>query len=97
MKYDPQVNDYVIWKNKYVEGWVYFKDHSYITIEQFTRLKDDQNYQACSLHRKERVLVVCHSWYWSELNYIKSRQSIYEEETVQTLENLGKSTGTKSI
>ena len=35
-KYEPQVNDYVIWdKGQYGtdEGWVYFKDDEYITIE----------------------------------------------------------------
>jgi hypothetical protein len=29
--YTPKVNDYVKWKN--LEGWVYFRDDEYITIE----------------------------------------------------------------
>ena len=32
--YEPKVNDYVQWENgKGVEGWVYFKDAMYLTIE----------------------------------------------------------------
>jgi hypothetical protein len=74
MTYEPQVNDYVIW-SKGVEGWVYFKDKEYITIEESVRPKDDINYQCCSIHRNERVLVVCYAESWKELKYIKSRPS----------------------
>jgi len=83
MNYDPQVNDYVKWTNKWtndVEGWVYFKDKEYITIEVSVRPKNCENYQACCLHRNERVLVVCYPEQWKELEYIKSRESVYEEE-----------------
>lgn len=79
MTYEPQVNDYVIW-SKGVEGWVYFKDKEYITIEASVRPKDRINYQCCSIHRNERVLVVCYPEQWKELVYIKSRESVYEEE-----------------
>jgi hypothetical protein len=77
MKYDPQVNDYVKW-TKGVEGWVYFKDKEYITIEQSVRPKNCENYQACSIHRNERVLVLCYNNEWEQLEYIKSRKSIHE-------------------
>ncbi len=79
MSYDPQVNDYVIW-SKGIEGWVYFKDKDYITIEVFVRPKDCENYEACCLHRNERLLVVCYRNQWEDLTYVKSRKSIYEEE-----------------
>ena len=79
MSYEPQVNDYVQW-TKGVEGWVYFKDKEYITIEQSVRPKNNENYLACSIHRNERVLVLCYASQWKELEYIKSRQSVYEEE-----------------
>jgi hypothetical protein len=79
MTYEPQVNDYVEW-TKGVEGWVYFKDREYITIECSVRPKDEINYQCCSLHRNERVLVVCYSEQWNQLEYVKSRKSRYEEE-----------------
>lgn len=79
MTYNPQINDYVIW-TKGIEGWVYFKDKEYITIEASVRPKDTENYQACSIHRNERVLVICYHNQWKDLKYVKSRESVYEEE-----------------
>ena len=78
MTYEPQVNDYVVW-TKGVEGWVYFKDREYITIEYVVRPKDEVNFECCPIHRNERLLVICYNGQWKELQYIKSRQSIYEE------------------
>lgn len=91
MNYSPQVNDYVKW-SKGVEGWIYFKCKQYITIEQSVRPKTSENYQACSIHRNERVLVICYNNQWNELKYIKSRNSVYEEEK-NNLEILGESIG----
>jgi hypothetical protein len=78
MTYEPNVNDYVVW-SKGVEGWVYFKDREYITIEYIVRPKDEVNLECCPIHRNERLLVICYQSQWKELQYIKSRQSIYEE------------------
>ena len=79
MNYEPQVNDYVTWNNgKGVEGWVYFKCKEYITIEQSIRPKDCENYEACCLHANERLLVLCYSNQWGQLDYIKSRETVYE-------------------
>jgi len=89
--YDPKVNDYVYWDHR-VEGWVYFKDKEYITIEMSVQPKDPENYRACKLHRNDRLLVLCYKKQWKELKYITSRESIYED-----LENVGESTGRKSI
>ena len=86
MSYDPQVNDYVTW-SKGVEGWVYFKDKEYITIEQSVRPKDTENYYACQIHRNERLLVICYRSQWKELIYVRSRKSRYEEE--DSLEMVG--------
>ena len=81
MTYDPQINDYVVWNNgKGVEGWVYFKGKEYITIEVSVRPKDTENYQACSIHANERLLVVCYPEQWNELEYVKSRESVYEKK-----------------
>ena len=77
MKYTPRINDYVKW-NKNIEGWIYFKGHEYITIEVYVRPKNTENYRACSLHRNERLLVLCYRNQWDKLTYIKSRNSIYE-------------------
>jgi hypothetical protein len=91
MSYDPQVNDYVIW-TKGVEGWIYFKDKKYLTIEKSVRPKNDENYQACSLHRNERVLVLCYHDQWNELQYVKTRESIYETKK-NNMEIMGKIIG----
>lgn len=77
MSYVPKVHDYVIW-TKGIEGWVYFMDKKYITIETSVRLKDKENYQAAPIHTKERLLVVCYEHQWKELQYVKSRKSIHE-------------------
>jgi len=79
MEYDPKVNDYVKW-TKGVEGWVYFKDKEYITIEYVVRPKDEVNYECCPIHANERLLVLCYPEQWKELEYVKSRKSRYEEE-----------------
>ena len=47
--YKPKVNDYVKWKD--LEGWVYFYDDSYITIE--IAVKD----KACSIGKIGRAHV----------------------------------------
>lgn len=77
--YEPQVNDYVKW-TKGVEGWVYFKDNEYITIEIGVKPKNRENYEACSIHRNDRLMVLCYHSQWKELEYVKSRESKYEEE-----------------
>lgn len=79
MTYEPKINDYVKW-SKGVEGWVYFRCEEYITIEYIVRPKDELNYRDCSIHANERLLVVCYSEQWNQLEYIKSRTSIYEED-----------------
>jgi len=90
MSYEPKVNDYVKWK-KGVEGWVYFKDREYITIEYVVRPKDKENYECCPIHANDRGLVVCYPEQWKELEYVKSRKSKYEEE--DCVEMVGKSIG----
>ena len=94
MTYTPNVDDYIIW-TKGVEGWVYFKDKEYITIEVNVRPKDTQNYKACSIHRNERLLVLCYKNQWNELIYVKSRKSKYEEEK-NNMETVGESTWSES-
>lgn len=78
MSYVPQVNDYIIWK-PHLKGWVYFKTKDYITIETSVWQKDDENYAYCSLHRNDRVLVLCYRDQWNELKYVKTRKCKHEE------------------
>jgi|LakMenEpi03Aug12_release.lakeMendotaPanAssembly.Ray.scaffolds.fasta_scaffold76684_2 hypothetical protein len=77
--YEPQVNHYVKWK-PHIEGWVYFKDNDYITIEIGVKPKNEENYEACSIHRNDRLMVLCYHNQWKELTYVRSRESIYEEK-----------------
>jgi len=77
--YKPCLNDYVQW-TKGVEGWVYFADKDYVTIETYVFPKDEQNVQACSLHRNNRVLVLCYKEQWNQLKYLGYRTDKYSEE-----------------
>lgn len=78
MTYIPQVNDYVKWE-KNIEGWVYFKCSQYITIEALVRPKSEENYCHSTIHRNERLLVICYRNQWRELEYIQSRKSINDK------------------
>ena len=94
MTYDPQVNDYVIW-SEHVQGWIYFKDQEYLTIEVGVKPKTQENYEACSLHRNDRLLVICYHQQWKELTYVKSRKSVHEKEK-KYVEMVGESIGGES-
>lgn len=72
MSYNPKVDDYVLWKNE-IEGWVYFKCVNYITIEELVRPKDPNDYIHSSIHRNERLLILCYNNQWNELTYSHSR------------------------
>jgi len=80
--YIPQVNDYVQWnKGKFsVEGWVYFKDKDYLTIETKVTPKHPEDLPHGTYHRNERSLVVCYPESWKDLKYVKTRNDIYEEK-----------------
>jgi hypothetical protein len=82
MSYVPKVNDYVRWnKEKHcVEGWVYFMDNSYLTIEIQTKPKHPEDIPYGTHHKKERTLVVCYPESWSQLSYVRSRNCVYEEK-----------------
>jgi hypothetical protein len=97
-EYKPKVNDYVIWHTypTPISGWVYFADKSYITIEMGTSPKDDENIRACPIHKNNHILVVCYPEYWNQLEYVKSRKSIYDQEE-EFVEMVGKSTGREGI
>jgi len=80
--YTPEVNDYVKWiKGKFsVEGWVYFKDSSYLTIEIGVKDKHSDDVEHCPIHSKYHTLVVCYPESWKQLQYVKSRTDKYEEK-----------------
>lgn len=71
MSYTPRIDDYVKWKN--VEGWVYFVDQDYITLEISVKDKPDN---LVKMHKKVHCLIVCYRHAWHELEYVKSRSVI---------------------
>ena len=75
--YLPRVDDYVKWNhNGHVdEGWVYFVGDEYLTIEVSVKDKPKCEYTKEEKHKKVHCLVVCHNWYWNELEYVKNRRS----------------------
>jgi hypothetical protein len=81
-KYTPEINDYVLWEREKfpVEGWVYFKDSDYVTIEIGVRCKDEDDIQNCPIHEKTHTLVVCYPEFWHQLKYVKTRNCVYEKK-----------------
>lgn len=79
--YKPKVNDYVKWV-KGVEGWVYFFDQEYITIETQVIPKNPINIQHCHLHKNTHLLVLCYREQWKELDYIGYRTDKYSETII---------------
>jgi len=82
MHYTPNVDDYVLWnKGKFsVEGWVYFKDTAYLTIETKVTPKHPEDLPNGTHHQNERTLVVCYPESWKDLTYVRSRADKYEEK-----------------
>ena len=77
MMYSPQVDDYVKWTTtlgNVHEGWVYFADREYITIELSVKDKSEQSYKDSPIHRKIHSLLLCQHYYWDQLEYIKDRR-----------------------
>ena len=74
--YIPKVNDYVIWdKGEYGkdEGCVYFYSEEYITIETSVKPKPKDDYQKNPMHKMIHTLLLCHSQFWKDLQYVKTR------------------------
>ena len=75
--YTPKVDDYVKWNRstgQVDEGWIYFVDDDYITIETGVRDKPNCQYTQIERHKKIHTLIVCHNWYWHQLEYLKTRR-----------------------
>ena len=93
LKYEPQVNDYVIWTTELGmihEGWVFFKSdppvakrgwitpQEYITIEIGLKEKPECQYKKNNPHKYIHVLLCCYKTQWKELRYVKQRKSKYD-------------------
>jgi hypothetical protein len=80
--YIPKLHDYVIWTRStgtINQGWVYFVDEDYITIETAVRDKPNCQYTINEKHKKIHTLVLCHKVYWNQLKYLKERSDHYDE------------------
>jgi len=77
MSYEPNVDDYVTWK-KDLQGWIYFKDKQYVTIEISVTPRHDNDIGHTPFHSNDRLLVLCYRDQWKELSYVKSRKSRYQ-------------------
>ena len=81
--YKPQVDDYVKWNCEYtpIEGWVYFVDNEYITIEVGVKDKPDD---LVHFHKKTHCCVLCFHQNWHELEYVKNRRNdqLLQEDTI---------------
>ena len=86
--YSPQLDDYVKWTDslgRVTEGWVYFVSNYYITIEVGVKDKPKCEYTKNEKHKKVHCLVVCQTWFWDELEYVKNRRpQHYSEYKSQT-------------
>ena len=69
--YTPQVDHYVRYKT--LEGWIYFIDREYLTLEILVRKKSEESYNDAMFHRNERCLVVVYPEDWKDLKYVKKR------------------------
>ena len=86
MKYIPQVDDYVRWKTDHItaEGWVYFYDEQYITIETGIKPKPNCEYTKNERHKYIHTLLLCYPPQWKQLEYVYTRKNRYAE----TLEDM---------
>ena len=78
MPYTPKIDDYVRWERStghIDEGWVYFVDNDYITIETGVKDKPICEYTREERHKKIHILVVCHNCFWNDLKYVKHRRT----------------------
>ena len=74
--YCPKVNDYVVWdKGRYDtdEGWVYFVDDAYITIETGVKPKPKDEYEKNPRLMMIHTLLLCPHQFWHQLKYVRSR------------------------
>tara|TARA_B100000287_G_scaffold433891_1_gene496780 strand:- start:41 stop:346 length:306 start_codon:yes stop_codon:yes gene_type:complete len=93
MSYEPEVDDYVIWdKGEYgvEKGWVYFKCDEYITIEVHVKPKPYCEHAKNDRHKMIHCLLLCNNQYWSELKYVRHRESPYQDANAPEQLNLFK-------
>ena len=71
MTYTPSIDHYV--RHKHLEGWIYFIDREYLTLEIMVRKKSEESYNDATFHKNERCLVLVYPEDWKDLEYVKKR------------------------
>jgi len=71
--YVPEVDHYVRWNGQGLEGWIYFIDREYLTLEIMVRKKSEESFNDAMFHRNERCLVIVYPEDWKDLEYVKKR------------------------
>ena len=69
--YVPEVDHYV--RHGDMEGWIYFVDKEYLTLEIMVREKSEESYNDARFHRNERCLVLVYPEDWKNLIFVKKR------------------------
>ena len=84
--YKPRLNDYVKWHkgNHSVEGWVYYVDNSYITLETSVIPKPEEDIPNAPIHKNHRCLVLCYPEYYDQLEYVTHRENVHSEPMIDT-------------
>jgi hypothetical protein len=59
------------------EGWVYFYDDQYITIETGIKPKPNCQYTKNERHKYIHTLLLCFPKHWKELEYVHTRKNKY--------------------
>ena len=79
--YKPKLHDYVKYYRGGIthEGWVYYVGEDYISIELGVKDKPSCRYTRDELHKKTHILLVCPSWDWDKLEYVKSRRDFHDD------------------
>ena len=85
--YKPRLNDYVKWKN--LEGWIYYVDKEYVTIETSVTPKPKEDLDKGTPHKNNRCLVICFPKQYCELEYVTHRESVHSKPI--SLEDMYKS------
>ena len=85
-EYVAKLHDYVKWHHYHMkhEGWIYFCDEEYVSIELGVSEKKMCELTSHHKHRKNHTLLVCHNYYWHQLEYIKSRKGFNDNSEPDT-------------
>ena len=71
--YTPVVDDYVKWKDMLKDGCI-TKGMNTSRLRLVSRINQSVSTPKNEKHKKVHCLVVCQTWFWDELEYVKNRR-----------------------